>query len=101
MGGDDHLYSGGGNDHLWGDGELRDNAVGGDDRFHFSGAFGDDTVHDFGPSEDAIVFKGYTRSEVTIFVDGADSILTTFDGDTVTVLGFTGPYSVGDNLFFV
>ena len=80
---------------------LEDNAVGGADRFHFHGNFGEDTINDFDAAADDIVFRGYTQTEVTISIAGADSVFTTFDGDTVTVLGFTGPYSIGDNLFFV
>jgi Ca2+-binding RTX toxin-like protein len=100
-GGNDNLFSGGGNDQLWGDGVLLDSAVGGADRFHFDSNFGEDTINDFDAAADDIVFRGYTQTEATISIAGADSVFTTFDGDTVTVLGFTGPYSIGDNLFFV
>ena len=101
QGGNDNLFSGGGNDQLWGDGVLQDSAVGGADRFHFDSHFGEDTINDFDAAADDIVFRGYTQTEVTISIAGANSVLTTFDGDSVTVLGFTGPYSIGDNLFFV
>ena len=100
-GGNDNLFSGGGNDQLWGDGTLQDSAVGGADRFHFDSNFGEDTINDFDAAADDIVFRGYTQSEVTISIAGANSVFTTFGGDTVTVLGFTGPYIVGDNLLFL
>ena len=100
-GGNDNLFSGGGNDQLWGDGTLQDSAVGGADRFHFDSNFGEDTINDFDAAADDIVFRGYIQTEVTISIAGADFVFTTFNGDTVTVLGFTGPYSIGDNLFFV
>ena len=100
-GGNDNLFSGGGNDQLWGDGRCRTapSAVPTGSTSH--GNFGEDTINDFDAAADDIVFRGYTQSEVTISIAGADSVFTTFDGDTVTVLGFTGPYIVGDNLLFL
>ncbi|MRD45668.1 hypothetical protein GHT07_00120 [Caenimonas koreensis DSM 17982] len=47
-GGNDKLYSGKGNDDMWGDAQkMGESADGGADRFYFGVKNGDDTIHDF------------------------------------------------------
>ena len=46
-GGNDHLYSGTGDDRLYGDGRRAPGARGGADVFHFAGSFGADQILDY------------------------------------------------------
>ena len=100
VGGGDQLHSGAGNDTLWGDGLLLDGAVGGKDRFYFSGGFGDDEIQDFRSGEDKIVFRGLARGEVQITVVGTDTVLTTLGDDSVTLVDYVGPLSFAADVIF-
>jgi Ca2+-binding RTX toxin-like protein len=99
-GGNDRILGDGGDDELWGDGELLDYATGGRDRFVFAGGFGDDTVQDFRKGEDKLAFQGRTQSEIQITIEGADTVLTTLGDDSVRLVGFTGPLTVGADVIF-
>ena len=71
QGGNDRLHSGGGDDEIWGDGELFDDAAGGADKFHFNGSFGDDSIYDFRQEDgDQLVFKGLTQDDISISISG-------------------------------
>ena len=105
-GGNDRLLGGAGDDQLWGDGELLESAQGGKDRFVFAGSFGDDSILDFRTTDgDQIIFQGLTRSEVTQTIvtvtDPNDSLqITTLGGESVTLVGFTGPLNPGVDIVF-
>jgi serralysin len=101
VGGADRVNGGGGDDVLWGDGELLDDATGGRDRFFFSGAFGDDQVLDFRQGEDVLAFQGLEQTDVTITLEGGDTVLTTLGDDSVTLVGFADPLAVGVDAIFV
>ena len=100
VGGNDKLYGGAGDDQLWGDGSVLDDAIGGKDRFFFSGSFGDDTVNDFRRGEDQLVFTGYQPDELQITVVGSDTVLTTLGDDSVTLKGFIGALTYGTDILF-
>ena len=100
VGGGDQLHGGTGDDTLWGDGLLLDGAVGGKDRFYFSGGFGDDVIQDFRSGEDRIVFTGLTRGEVQITREGSDTVLTTLGDDSVTLVDYVGPLSLATDVIF-
>jgi serralysin len=99
-GGDDQLYSGAGNDRLWGDGRLFGQAEGGDDVFHFAGAFGDDKVLDFRRGEDKLAFTGILRIDVEVDTVGGNTVVATLAGDSVTLLDFTGQLTFGKDILF-
>jgi serralysin len=101
QGGDDQVYGGGGDDRLWGDGNLFDDAQGGNDVFNFAGVFDDDVVFDFRQGEDQLAFLDLRPIDVTISVSGGDSILSTVGGDSVTVVGYAGPFTVGADIVFL
>jgi RTX calcium-binding nonapeptide repeat (4 copies) len=100
-GGDDQVYGGRGDDRLWGDGKLSGGAQGGNDVFNFVGTFDDDAVLDFRQGEDQLAFTGLLPIDVTIAVSGNNSILSTVGGDSVTVVDFTGPFTVGTDIIFL
>ena len=66
VGGADQIYGAGGDDELWGDGILLEDASGGADRFHFSGNFGQDIIHDFRIGEDVLRIAGVPAGDVVI-----------------------------------
>ena len=106
QGGNDRLLGGAGDDQLSGDGELEGLAQGGKDRFVFSGNFGDDQILDFRTADgDQLIFRGLTQSEVTQSIvtvtDPNDSLLlTTLGGESVTLVGYTGPLTPGVDIVF-
>lgn len=79
--GDDRLEGGADNDALTGGG--------GEDGFVFEANGGDDVVTDFVPGEDLLVFRGLSRSDLTIETDPADSANTriVFTGGSVILVG--------------
>jgi Ca2+-binding RTX toxin-like protein len=99
-GGDDRLYSGAGDDRLWGDGRLAGNARGGNDTFNFAGSFGNDKILDYRDGEDQISFNNYLRADVTVEVSGSNTVISAIGGDTVTLVGFTGSLSFGTDIVF-
>lgn len=99
-GGDDQLFSGGGNDRLWGDGKLLDSATGGEDSFNFAGSFGDDRILDFRRGEDHLVFRDLLRGDLDIERVGGNTVISTIAGDSVTILGYTGPLAFGSDIIF-
>ena len=105
-GGADQLHGNAGDDELWGDGILNDDAVGGADKFFFSGNFGDDTIFDFRTEDgDQIVLQGLTQSEVQLTIvslaNPNDSLqLTTLGDDSITLVGFTGSLTPGVDIVF-
>jgi Ca2+-binding RTX toxin-like protein len=106
VGGDDRLNGGAGDDEIWGDGDLNDDAIGGKDRFIFSGNFGDDEIFDFRPEDgDRIVLQGLTQSEVqisivTVTAPNDSTLITTLGDQSVTLVGFTGSLTVGADIVF-
>jgi Ca2+-binding RTX toxin-like protein len=99
-GGDDRVNGGGGDDQLWGDGVLSDAAVGGRDRFFFSGGFGDDQVLDFRQGEDVLIFQGFEESDLSITLDSGNTLLTTLGDDSVLLAGFADPLDFGVDVLF-
>jgi hypothetical protein len=99
-GGDDQLYSGAGDDRLWGDGRLFGDAEGGDDVFHFAGAFGDDRVLDFRRGEDQLAFTDLLPIDVSVDTVGGNKVVAALAGDSVTLLDFTGPLTFGKDILF-
>jgi hypothetical protein len=99
-GGNDNLYSGGGNDRLWGDGRLFGSAVGGKDSFHFSGSFGDDVILDFRRGEDRLVFDDLIAGDLDIDRINGNTVISTIAGDSVSILGYTGPIAYGSDIIF-
>lgn len=99
-GGNDNLYSGGGNDRLWGDGRLLDSAVGGKDSFHFGGSFGDDLILDFRRGEDRLVFDNLIAGDLDIDRVNGNTVISTIAGDSVSILGYTGPLAYGSDIIF-
>jgi Ca2+-binding RTX toxin-like protein len=97
-GGADDLYGGTGDDRLWGDGALTGSAVGGEDRFHFGGSFGDDRILDFRHGEDTIDFTDLFQADLKIAVVGPNTVISSIAGDSVTILGYTGSLA-GDIVF--
>jgi hypothetical protein len=95
------VHGGDGDDRLWGDGNLFDDAVGGSDVFTFGGAIGDDTIFDFEQGKDQIAFKDLLPIDVTISISGGNSVLSTSGGDSVTVVDYTGPFTVGADIIFL
>jgi Ca2+-binding RTX toxin-like protein len=106
VGGDDKLYGNAGDDELWGDGELEDDAVGGTDKFCFSGNFGDDEIFDFREEDgDQLILQGLTQSEIQISIITVDdpddsTLITTLGDDSITLVGFTGGLTVGTDIVF-
>ncbi|MCB1499417.1 MAG: hypothetical protein KDK07_06455 [Bauldia sp.] len=91
--GDDDLSGGLGNDLLIG-GFGNDTLAGGDggDTFRFGRLSGDDTISDFNPGEDTIVFTGRQRvvDAALADLDGdgyADDTLLTVIGGSISVIG--------------
>jgi serralysin len=101
QGGDDRVHGGDGDDRLWGDGNLFGDAVGGNDVFTFGGAMGDDTIFDFRQGEDQIAFRALLPIDITTSVSGGNSVLSTSGGDSVTVVGYAGPFTVGTDIIFL
>jgi serralysin len=98
-GGVDKLDGGPGDDILFGDGNLAPTAVGGEDTFVFSAAFGRDTVNDFHQGEDKLDFHSAGVAgieDLSIVLSGADTMIVVDALDTVKLVGFTGTLTMTD-----
>lgn len=94
--GDDYMDGGAGNDRMAG-GEGEDTLVGGagndimaggtgGDVFVFDTSSGNDTIVDYNPLEDSLVFQGIESEEVSMEYKDGNTIIT-FGETTITVLG--------------
>jgi serralysin len=92
-GGNDHLYAGTGNDHMWGDfadfGIPTHPNIGGADTFHFEGGiFGHDDINDFSKLQgDKIVFTGDPTNIEKTELDGNTVFTDHATGGVLTVVG--------------
>lgn len=99
--GDDTLDGGNGEDTLIG-GEDDDVMEGGadGDLFHIIGDAGDDTINDFDPGEgDHLLFEDLSEGDLSITVDGGDTIVSFVDGPTQTLVGFDAGLEKGTVFF--
>jgi hypothetical protein len=90
---------------MWGDAQIiSGSATGGNDRFVFVDAFGQDFVNDFRRDEDTLEFQvaGVADfSDLVISQSGSDTVISTTasETDTVTLVGFAGTLTESDFLF--
>ena len=99
--GNDRLLGGAGDDQLWGDGRLNQSVVGGADQFEFSGSFGKDKIFDFRQGDgDVIRITGHVAAEVNVAVVGTDTVLSTLQNSSITLVGFTGELVMGVDVIF-
>jgi hypothetical protein len=97
-GGNDRLIAGSGDSEMWGDAALMlDSAVGGNDDFVFSGAFGETRIHDFRRGQDRLEVDIDPSldpfAQVTWTTVGSDTAVTVTgpaSSGTALLLGFTG-----------
>ncbi len=125
VGGDDVLRGRAGDDELFGDApRLHSTSRGGDDDLYggrettgfgamacgrgrwwvarigsiSAAASGDDRILDFRHGEDTLIFEDLVPGDLDLHVVGSNTVISSVAGDSVTILGYTGPLA-GDIVF--